>query len=93
MKTTTASVSTPLFQQSAEDLVQRLSAQSSDRARRMLTSAQELAKLFKSWEMVTPEPAARLKAINTLFDLHREAMDFLSGGSPGPKSAKVPIPR
>lgn len=70
--------SSPLFEQSAAELVQRLDHDSSEVAQRMAREARALEKTFRDWQVTKPSPEARIVSIQQLFDLHRRVMDYVS---------------
>jgi hypothetical protein len=68
----------PLFQQSAEDLREKLSEIGTAEAMALAREARILAETFHSWDAKRPENAARIAAIQQLFSLNRRVMDFLT---------------
>jgi hypothetical protein len=81
-------VSSPLFQKSAEELAQRLERDATEGARQMAREARDLAARFAQWGSGRPETEVRLAAIQALFDLHRRALDYLARRGPSaPPSA------
>lgn len=86
-------VSSPLFQRSAEDLADRLERDPSDLAKAMAHEARALAQQFISWGESRPQDDVRIIAIQQLFDLHRRAMDYLARRGPSaPPSAPSSTP-
>ena len=79
------SISTPLFVQSAEDLISRLARVDSEPARAMRAEVQELLTLFRGWEHHKPPDEIRVTKIRQLFDLQRRAMDLLTKAQPAGK--------
>ena len=77
----TASV--PIFQQTAEALVQRLSQNGTERARELERRARSLGAIFQSWAMKPPDPDTRAATIHQLLDLQREVLDYLAASSRG----------
>lgn len=75
---TTGSV--PIFQQTAELLAQRLSQNSSERARELTRRAMALATIFKGWNAQPPTSEVRSANIHQLLDLQREILDYLASG-------------
>lgn len=72
------STSSPLFRDSAVDLVSKLSEVQTAEAASMAREARELASIFEAWLTKRPENDARSSRIAQLFDLHRRAMDYLA---------------
>jgi hypothetical protein len=70
--------SVPLFRQSAEDLVQKLSAIGTAESMGMAREARDLADTFRSWEKARPPNDVRIARIQQLFALNRRVMDFLA---------------
>lgn len=80
--------SSPLFEQSARDLVARLDSDTSELGRAMAREARDLMAMFASWAAQRPEPEARIAAIQRLFALNRRAMDHLAAR--GDKTSSPP---
>ena len=76
------SVSSPVFLTNAEELVTRMERQGSPRALVMAAAARELVDTFRSWQRERPEDEVRIATIEKLFDLHRQAMDYLANQAP-----------
>lgn len=70
--------SAPLFRQSAEDLVQKLSEIGTAESMAMAREARELAATFRAWENGRPPNDVRIARIQQLFALNRRVMDFLA---------------
>jgi hypothetical protein len=68
----------PIFLQTAEALVQRLSQDSSDKSRDLERRARMLVATFQSWSSTPPAPDARASSIHALLDLQREVLDYFS---------------
>jgi len=88
-------VSSPLFQRSAEELAERLERDPSETAQKMALEARALAEKIVSWGERRPEDGVRIVAIQQLFDLHRRAMDYLArrGPSSPPSAPSAPSSR
>jgi hypothetical protein len=72
------SSSWPLFQQSAEDLAEKLSEIGTAEAMGLAREARELGLTFHSWDSQRPANDVRIAAIQQLFSLNRRVMDFLT---------------
>ena len=72
------SSSGPLFQQSAEDLREKLTEIGTADAMALAREARDLAETFRAWEAQRPANDARIAAIQQLFSLNRRVMDFLA---------------
>jgi hypothetical protein len=83
-----STVTSPLFLRNAEDLIERLGKVEHPAAVNLIAEAREIAAIFGSWGTKRPEDAARVAAIQRLFDIHRRAMDLLTKA--GPPSAPSP---
>lgn len=70
--------SSPLFERSAAELVERLQHDGSELAQRMAREARALESTFRGWQTTRPSPDARIVSIQQLFDLHRRVMDYVS---------------
>lgn len=68
----------PIFLQTAEQLVQRLSADSSEKGRELLRRAKTMVTVFQSWATTPPAPEQRTASIHQLLDLQREVLDYFS---------------
>ena len=68
----------PIFLQTAEALVQRLSGDNSDKGREFERRARTLVAVFQSWATTPPAPDARAASIHQLLDLQREVLDYFS---------------
>ncbi len=84
--------SSPIFERSAQDLADRLEPIASEQARAMAREARALVETFQSWARRRPEDGARIDAIQSLFELNRRAMDFLSRNSSPPTSGPASSP-
>jgi hypothetical protein len=80
--------SSPLFEQSARDIVARLDGDPSEVGRAMAREARELVTTFAGWVNQRPEPEVRISAIQRLFELNRRAMDHLAAR--GDKTSSPP---
>ncbi len=72
------STTSPLFENSAEEVANRLEAHKTDIAIAMANEARQLVDEFRSWRSKRPLDHVRIAAIRQLFDLHRRAMDYLA---------------
>jgi hypothetical protein len=72
------STTSPLFENSAEEVANRLEAHRSDVAMAMAQEARQLVEEFRAWRTRRPLDHVRIAAIRQLFDLHRRAMDYLA---------------
>jgi hypothetical protein len=88
--------SSPIFEKSADDLAERLEVLGGPMALEMAREARSLAVMFRGWAHERPADDVRINAIQSLFDLNRRAMDFMSrqpqstppgSGPGGPQSA------
>lgn len=77
MASTEATVSSPLFLKSAEDLEARLAREPGEVAAAMALEAHALGELFRGWQLSRPAEEARFAAIDQLMDLNRRAMEYL----------------
>lgn len=66
----------PLFAQSAQEIIERLKDDHGPVPDRIKAEAEDLLKKFMSWMETPPEPTDRLRAINRLFALYREVLDY-----------------
>ena len=66
----------PLFAQSAREIIDRLKDDHGPTPDRIKSEAEDLLKKFMGWIEAPPEPAERLQAINRLFALYREVLDY-----------------
>ena len=74
----TSSSSIPLFEQSCQEITERLHADTSAEGRRLRGRALVLLDTFRSWSTIVPSPTERRTAIYTALSLYREAMDYLT---------------
>ncbi|MFT3774533.1 MAG: hypothetical protein QM820_54950 [Minicystis sp.] len=78
--------SVPLFRQSAEDLVKKLSEIGTAEAMGLLREARELVDTFRAWESTgRPPNDVRIAKIQQLFALNRRVLDFLAQRAKGKK--------
>jgi hypothetical protein len=70
--------STRLFQESAEELAERMDEEGTETARLLGREARELARRFVSWQAERPTDEERVATIQRLFELNRRAMDVLA---------------
>ncbi|HVY44707.1 MAG TPA: hypothetical protein VHB21_02465 [Minicystis sp.] len=77
----------PIFEQNAEELIQRLEADGRPQALALAREARELAFVFHHWRIERPDDRTRVDTIKRLFDLTRRAMDVVSSpsASKGPR--------
>ncbi|NUQ78626.1 MAG: hypothetical protein HUU21_34285 [Polyangiaceae bacterium] len=68
----------PIFLQTAEQLVQRLSQDNTDKSRDFERRARAMVAIFQSWATAPPAPEARTASIHQLLDLQREVLDYFS---------------
>lgn len=68
----------PIFLQTAEQLVTRLSGDGSDKGRELLRRAKAMVTVFQSWASTPPAPETRTASIHQLLDLQREVLDYFS---------------
>ena len=80
--TTDRTESSPLFQKSAEDLLQRLENDTSTAGKALCEEARQLVAVFRGWGQTRPDATSRLATINRLFDLNRRVLDFLARTPP-----------
>lgn len=73
---TNPSSTPPIFAQSCRDILERLEGRQGDEPRRMRLAAQRLLETFNSWLEEVPSPTVRTAAVNELFALYREVLDF-----------------
>jgi hypothetical protein len=74
-----------IFVDTAEEVLRRLAGDSTPEAMAMVREAQELARVFRMWQVVRPADKERLVAIQRMFEVHRKAMEYL-GHRAGPSS-------
>jgi hypothetical protein len=74
-----------IFVDTAEEVLRRLAGDSSPEALAMINEAQELAHVFRTWQVVRPADSERLAAIRRIFEVQRKAMEYL-GHRVGPSS-------
>ena len=70
----------PIFLQTAQGLVSRLSQDPSDKARDLERRARALVATFESWPSSPPTPEVRSATIHQLLDLQRQALEYIAGG-------------
>jgi hypothetical protein len=76
------SLTSPVFMQSAEDLVGRLDRFGGADAVVMAREARDLVDEFRSWALRRPLESDRFAAIDRLFALNRRAMDWMAQRDP-----------
>lgn len=74
--------SSPVFIQTADELVKRLERDGSEAAGVLVREASELAACFRRWQTEKPDQEARVVTIQRLLDLQRRAMTYLSASRP-----------
>jgi hypothetical protein len=72
----------PIFEQNAEELVQRLVVDGRPLALQLAREARELAFVFHAWRGERPDDRARVETIKRLFELTRRAMDLMADKRP-----------
>ncbi len=72
------STTSPLFENSAQEVASRLEGHKGEAAIAMALEARQLVEEFRSWKSKRPLDHVRINAIRQLFDLHRRAMDYLA---------------
>ena len=72
------STTSPLFENSAQEVANRLEGHRGEAATAMAAEARQLVEEFRSWRSKRPLDHVRINAIRQLFDLHRRAMDYLA---------------
>ena len=72
------STTSPLFENSAEEVANRLEPHRTEVAIAMAHEARQLVEEFRTWRTKRPLDHIRIAAIRQLFDLHRRAMDYLA---------------
>ena len=68
----------PIFLQTAQALVSRLSQDTSAKGRDLAKRAQVLVDTFQSWPSTPPSPDVRAATIHQLLDLQREALEHIA---------------
>jgi hypothetical protein len=68
--------SSPLFENSAKDLVRTLQSYSDGEARALEAEARALVEVFRAWARKRPGAEERVRRISALFELHRRVMEF-----------------
>lgn len=68
----------PIFLQTAQGLVVRLSQDTSPKGRDLEKRARTLVALFESWPSTPPTDEVRKTTINQLLDLQREALEHIA---------------
>lgn len=87
----TGTVTSPLFEKSAEETAERLAQVDGPQAAAMAREAQDLVATFRSWAQQRPDDAERVATINRLFDLNRRAMDFLLKAGPPSSGTRMKV--
>ncbi len=72
-----ASVTPPLFENSAKEVLTRLEGDSSQEAEDMRVEARELVAIFRKWMVERPADPIKHEVVNRLFSLYRRAMNHL----------------
>jgi len=75
--TKAASVTPPLFENSAKEVLKRLEGDSSQEAEDMRVEARELISIFRGWMIDRPADPIKHDVVNRLFSLYRRAMNHL----------------
>lgn len=71
------SVTPPLFENSAKEILARLADDASPEAVEMRQEAQELVGCFREWMVARPSDPVRHEVVNRLFSLYRRVTDYL----------------
>lgn len=71
------SVTPPLFENSAKEILGRLANDTSPEAVEMQQEAQELVACFREWMVERPSDPVRHEMVNRLFSLYRRVTDYL----------------
>jgi hypothetical protein len=71
------SVTPPLFENSAKEVLARLDGDDSVEAQEMRKEAQDLIVVFREWMVNRPSDPIRHDTVNRLFALYRRAMNHL----------------
>jgi hypothetical protein len=72
------SASLPIFLNTARELAAKLEGDPSPEAVHMLHEAEELARVFQTWEHEVPEAHQRSTSVSAVLDLQRRVMDYLA---------------
>jgi hypothetical protein len=72
-----ASVTPPLFESSAKEILIRLENDRSVEAEDMRVEARELIAIFRAWMVERPADPVRHDVVNRLFSLYRRTMNHL----------------
>jgi hypothetical protein len=73
-----ASVTAPVFLNAAEELLHRLDGDQDPNAALLASDALKLVSTFRGWESVRPEPNERAEAVNSLIELNRRVLIYIS---------------
>jgi len=68
----------PIFLQTAQGLVHRLSQDTTEGGRDLERRARALVSIFESWATAAPSPEERSGTIHLLLDLQREALEHIA---------------
>jgi hypothetical protein len=68
----------PIFLQTAQGLVTRLSQDTSEKGRELARRAATLVAVFEAWPSTPPTPEARANTIHQLLDLQRQALEHIA---------------
>jgi hypothetical protein len=73
-----ASVTPPLFENSAREILDRLVGQTpTSQVLAMRTEAEELIATFQAWAKERPEDPVRAETVNRLFSLNRRVLEYM----------------
>lgn len=72
-----ASVTPPLFENSAKEILARLEGDHSEEALAMKGEARDLIVLLRSWMVNRPSDPVRYDIVNRLFSLYRRMLNHL----------------
>lgn len=72
-----ASVTPPLFENSAKELLVRLEGDTSEEAEELRTEARALIVTFREWMVQRPTDPVRTETVTRLFALYRRALNYL----------------
>ena len=72
-----ASVTPPLFENSAKEVLAKLEGDTSADADEMRAEARELISFFREWMVERPSDPVRHDVVNRLFSLYRRALNHL----------------
>jgi hypothetical protein len=84
MGPTTTSRSVRVFETICQEMLTRLSTDTSEPAKALIAQAHELLGVLGAWQEYPPTPEARAAVISRVLDLHRTVMDHATGGHAKP---------